>query len=126
MVWVYLLSGQGLLVANRAFAELTLASPKSSILAWPLSVTKMLAGLMSLWTIPFEWAAFSTSATPRAISSNFSSSMGRPAMVCFNVFPSRILHRDERLSVRFSDVVNRADVRMVQCGRSLSFALEPS
>ena len=46
-------------------------------------------------------------------------------MVCFSVFP-QILHGDERLSVRFSDVVNRANDRMVQCGRSLSFALEPS
>ena len=28
------------------------ASPKSKILAWPRSVTKMLAGLMSRWTMP--------------------------------------------------------------------------
>jgi hypothetical protein len=32
----------------------TLARPKSRILACPRLVTKMLAGLMSRWTIPWE------------------------------------------------------------------------
>jgi hypothetical protein len=35
----------------------TFASPKSKILAWPRSVTKILAGLMSRCTIPLEWVA---------------------------------------------------------------------
>jgi hypothetical protein len=33
----------------------------------------------------------------------------------------QILHGDERFSVFFSDVINRADVRMVQCGGSFRF-----
>ena len=32
----------------------TFASPKSRILAWPRLVMKMLAGLMSRWTMPLE------------------------------------------------------------------------
>ena len=35
------------------------------------------------------------------------------------------LHGDERLPVLLANVVNRADIRMVQCGRGLGFALEP-
>ena len=41
---------------------LTLASPKSRILACPRWVTKMFAGLMSRWTIPLAWAASRPSA----------------------------------------------------------------
>ena len=33
-------------------------------------------------------------------------------------------HRDERLLVLLANVVNRADVRVVECGRGLSFALK--
>src|SRR6266567_6898631 len=33
----------------------TLANPKSRILAWPRFVTKMFAGFMSRWTMPSEW-----------------------------------------------------------------------
>jgi hypothetical protein len=40
----------------------TLASPKSKIFACPRFVTKIFAGLMSLWTVPFEWAASRASA----------------------------------------------------------------
>ena len=43
-------------------ASATFASPKSSILACPRSVTKILAGLMSRCTMPLECAASSASA----------------------------------------------------------------
>jgi hypothetical protein len=36
------------------------------------------------------------------------------------------LHSDERLPVLLVNFVNRADVRMVQCRRSLGFTLEAS
>jgi hypothetical protein len=39
----------------------TLANPKSRTLACPRLVTKMLAGLMSRWTMPAEWAGSSAS-----------------------------------------------------------------
>ena len=40
----------------------TFANPKSRILACPRLVTKILAGLMSRWTMPSAWAASSASA----------------------------------------------------------------
>ena len=36
----------------------------------------------------------------------------------------KIFHGDEGLSVLLADVVNRADIGMIQCGRGLCFALE--
>ena len=50
------------LTRRRAASPGGLASPKSSSFAWPRSVTKMLAGLMSRWTMPFACAAASASA----------------------------------------------------------------
>ena len=47
-------------------ADVTLASPKSRILACPRLVTKMLAGLMSRWTMPSACAASSASAISMA------------------------------------------------------------
>src|SRR6267142_947377 len=41
----------------------SLARPKSRILTAPRSVTKMLAGLMSRWMMPFLWAASRASAS---------------------------------------------------------------
>ena len=38
----------------------------------------------------------------------------------------KIFHGDERLPVLLADIVNCADVGMIQCGRGLSFALETS
>ena len=42
--------------------NVTLAKPKSRILAWPRLVMKILAGLMSRWMMPSAWAASSASA----------------------------------------------------------------
>ena len=38
--------------------------------------------------------------------------------------PVEKLHGDERLAVLLADVINCADVGVIQCGRSLGFALE--
>jgi len=38
--------------------------------------------------------------------------------------PVEIFHRDERLPLVLADFVNRADVRMIQCGRGTSFTSE--
>ena len=45
-------------------------------------------------------------------------------MRCFSVSAVQKLHGDERLPVLLADVVNRADVGVVQCGRGLGFALK--
>src|ERR1019366_3635959 len=65
-----------------------LASPKSRILAWPRPVTKILAGLMSRWTMPLAWAASSASATWMARSTICSVGSGRPPMRTFKGMPS--------------------------------------
>jgi hypothetical protein len=50
--------------------------------------------------------------------------MGLPAMRCFSVNPFQKLHSDECLAILLANVVNRADVGMVQCRRSLRLALK--
>ena len=57
-------------LALRLGGTATFASPKSRILAWPRSVTKMFAGLMSRWTIPFVCAASRASAISMASDSS--------------------------------------------------------
>jgi len=42
----------------------------------------------------------------------------------FQRHPVQKLHRDERLTILFADVMNRANVRVVQCRCSLGFALK--
>jgi len=65
------------------------ANPKSRILVCPLLVTKMFAGLMSRWTIPFAWAASSASAISIPRSSMRSNSIRGPSIRSRRVLPSR-------------------------------------
>ena len=65
--------------------EASFARPKSRILAWPRSVTKMFAGLMLRWTIPLACAASSASAISIPQSSTCSSGSGLLEIWCFNV-----------------------------------------
>ena len=67
----------------------SLANPKSRIFACPRLVMKVLAGLMSRWTMPSAWAASSASAISIPTESTVSTSNGLPAMRCFRVMPSR-------------------------------------
>ena len=103
---------------------ITLASPKSSTLAWPRLVMKMFAGLMSRWMMPSVCAASSASAISMASDRINSVSSGRPAMRCFSVMPIQKLHGDERLITVLADVVNRADVGVVERRGRLRFAPE--
>ena len=78
----------------------TFARPKSRILAWPRLVTKMLAGLMSRWTMPLVCAASSASAISMARSSRCSRfRSGRPAIAMLQGHALQKFHGDEGLSV---------------------------
>jgi hypothetical protein len=79
---------------------------------------------------PFGFAIFSrlnradtASAICMAKSSNSSIVQGLPKPMLEGL-PFQKLHRDERHAFKFVDVVNRADIRMIQHGRGASLALE--
>src|ERR1700682_3158881 len=84
----------------------------------------MFAGLMSRWTIPSAWAASSTSAISMASESNVSLSSGWPVIMGFNVMPSMNSMANERTAVLLANVVDRANVGMVQGRSSLCLSLE--
>ena len=107
-----------------SLAGATFASPKSRILAWPRLVTKMLAGLMSRWTMPSAWAASSASAISMA-SDRIMLGFQRPAGdAMLQRHALQKLHGDEGFAVLVVDFVDGADVGMVQGGGGLGFALE--
>ena len=76
-----------------------LASPKSRILAWPRLVTKMLAGLMSRWTMPLECAASSASAISIASDRGFRFQR-MPSDPVLQRHAVQKLHGDEALAIR--------------------------
>src|SRR5215472_2778318 len=124
MVRVNFLCGQCFGAAGSApVATLTFARPKSRIFAWPLSVTKMFAGLMSLWTIPFKCAAFRPSARYLEQRFEFHGPTLRNDVLQRSAFQK--FHSDERSAIFLADVINGADVGVVQCGRRLSFPSKP-
>ena len=85
-------SGSGIAVTESKLAagfSVTVANPKSRILACPRSVAKMFAGLMSRWTMPLPCAASSASAISIASGKICSESSGRLAIRCLSVWPSR-------------------------------------
>ena len=92
-----------------------LARPKSRTLACPLSVTNMLAGLMSRCTIPLACAACNASAICTASRRSSPVARGRLSMCCFSVLPSSSSVVMKSRPVDLVDVVDGADVRVVQC-----------
>ena len=84
---------------------MTFARPKSRILAWPRLVTKMVAGLISRWTIPELCAASSASVISMA-SKRISSSFHRAtADAVLQRRTVEKLHHDERLLPALSDFI---------------------
>ena len=107
-----------------ARGRVTFARPKSRILAWPRLVTKMLAGLMSRWTMPSLCAASSASAISMASAEqhlHFQRTAGDRVLQGHAI---QKLHGDEGLAILFADVVNGADVGMVERGSGLGLALK--
>ena len=85
---------------------------------------KMFAGLMSRWTIPLACAASRASAISIASNKISDVSMGRPPIWCLSVIPSRNSMAMKACPSCFANVVNRADVGVVQCRCRLGFTLE--
>ena len=107
------------------FDTVRLASPKSSSFAWPRAVTKIFAGLMSLWTIPFAWAASSASTSSRP---QLQHPLHLHRLAADQVLQGLALHQlhdDEGVSLVLADLVDHADVGMVERGGGTSLALEP-
>ena len=91
----------------------------------PRSVTKMFAGLMSRWTMPLACAASSASAISMASEKqDVSISSGLAADRVLQGHAVEKLHGDEGAAVLLANVVDRADVGMVQRGSGLRFAPE--
>ena len=103
-------------------AGATLARPKSRILAWPRLVTKMFAGLISRWTMPSECAASSASAISMAERQQRFGFQRTPGDAVLQGDSVQELHHDERLAFMLADLVNGADVGMVQGRGSASLA----
>ena len=105
-------------------ARASLATPKSSTLAWPRRVMKRLAGLMSRWMTPALCAASSASAICDAELEQVVERQ-RPARDArLERLALEQLHHHELLAVVLADVVQRADVRMAQRRDDARFAQE--
>ena len=101
-----------------------LASPKSSTFTVPSGRSLMLAGFRSRWTMPCSCAASSASAICRAIASRFierNRALGDPLG---ERRPFDQLEDERHCPVRLFEPVDAADVRMIQRGEHLRFALK--
>ena len=128
-----------------AAASVSLARPKSRILAWPSLVMKMLSGFRSRWTIPASWAAASASDTSRA--SNNVLPVGSAPLarrlaqgMALEVLLHHVVHaggrqrarRHVRVGLRLvgtgafreADVVHHRDVRVIEGRGGLGLLLE--
>ena len=74
--------------------------------------------------MPWVCAASSASAISIPSDSRVSISSGRPAIRCARGNPVQKLHGDEGFAVLLADVVDRADIGMIQRGCGLGFELK--
>ena len=94
-------------------------------LAWPFSVTMMLALLMSRWMMPLPWASPRPAATWVTMS-RASSGFERPLLdLVPERLPFHVLHGDVGSSLAFPDLMDDADVRVGQGRGRLGFDEEP-
>ena len=103
--------------------EFGFARPKSMSLV-PDLVSMMLPGLKSRCTMPARWAISKASATSIPIFSEFRERQRAPAQAVGKRLAVEELHDQEVGAVLRADVVEMADVRMIQRGNGAGFALE--
>ena len=100
------------------------ARPKSSSFT-PWRVRKMLAGFRSRWIRPRSCTAASVSTTTSAMARGFVEGQGTTREAIGQRLAVEQLHHQEVDAVLMPDVVDGADVRVVQRGNRARFALEP-
>ena len=106
-------------------ASSTLATPKSRTFAVPSASSMTFDGFTSRWTMPCSWACCSPPAIWRAsaTASSNGSAAAREARLQRLAVVER--HRDEQLPVGgLADLVDRADVRMIERRRRARLAQE--
>ncbi len=110
--------------ATESFSSI-LARPKSRIFAWPRAVTKILAGLMSRWTMPAVCAASSASAISIASDKklvHLERALGDGVLERHAI---EKFHGDEAdAAFAFADFVDGADVVVIERGGGAGFAAE--
>src|SRR5437667_9910170 len=85
----------------------------------------MFAGLMSRWMMPSEWAASSASAISIARASN-TCLHGLSGDAMLQRHAVQELHDEERMAVLLPDLMDRADIGMVESRGRLRLPLETS
>ena len=100
------------------------ARPKSSTFTVPSGRSFTFAGLRSRWTIPCSWAASSASAICRAIGMASLTGIGPSRNAIGERRTLDELQHERLKSIGFFEAVNRRDVRMIERGEDLRFALE--
>ena len=109
-------------LAERGAGDFGEAEVENFCLAAP--VTKMLAGLMSRWTMPLEWAASRASAISMAKFENGVRDRGTAGDGVLERFAFEALHGDEGFAVFLADVVDGADVGVIEGRGGSGFAVE--
>ena len=84
----------------------------------------MFAGLMSRWTIPLRMRGIQRVGNLDGEPSRTFRFQSGARDAVLQRHTVQKLHDDEGLAVLLADLVNGADIRMVQCGSGLGFALK--
>ena len=100
------------------------ASPKSSSFT-PCGVRKTLDGFRSRWTIPRACSAESAASMPSAIGTASAGAQRSPSQPLGERLAFEELHRDEQPAAVLADLVDLADVRMIDARRGARLAPQP-
>ena len=91
----------------------------------PRPSTMMLAGLRSRWTSPLRWAAARPAQIPAANSAALAPGKRPMREQGGHVFAIHKLHRNVKLPIDFTDIVNAANIRMRDLARGAYLVEKP-